>query len=67
MYAIMITVEVRWMKFVRSKNNSRILIGIISDANKCGGDAPGVSIFTRIGPHLNWLLQQTKDACYCPK
>ncbi|XP_076683200.1 vitamin K-dependent protein C [Andrena cerasifolii] len=43
------------------------LVGIISDANKCVGDAPGVSIFTRIGPHLNWLLQQTKDACYCPK
>ncbi|XP_017791623.1 PREDICTED: vitamin K-dependent protein C-like [Habropoda laboriosa] len=42
------------------------IIGIISDINKCGS-TPAVSIFTRIGPHLSWLLQQTKDACYCPK
>ncbi|XP_076172351.1 vitamin K-dependent protein C [Ptiloglossa arizonensis] len=42
------------------------LVGIISDINKCNG-VPAVSIFTRMGSHLNWLLQQTKDACYCPK
>ncbi|XP_033201533.2 transmembrane protease serine 9 [Bombus vancouverensis nearcticus] len=42
------------------------LVGIISDVNKCGS-APAISIFTRVGPHLNWILQQTKDACYCPK
>ncbi|XP_078036657.1 chymotrypsinogen A [Augochlora pura] len=42
------------------------LVGIISDVNKCG-DTPAVSIYTRVGPHLNWILQQTKDACYCPK
>ncbi|XP_033333961.2 vitamin K-dependent protein C [Megalopta genalis] len=42
------------------------LVGIISDVNKCG-NTPAVSIYTRVGPHLNWILQQTKDACYCPK
>ncbi|XP_076621859.1 vitamin K-dependent protein C [Colletes latitarsis] len=42
------------------------LVGIISDINECG-TVPAVSIFTRVGPHLNWLLQQTKDACYCTK
>ncbi|XP_017759442.1 PREDICTED: vitamin K-dependent protein C-like [Eufriesea mexicana] len=42
------------------------LIGIISDVNQCDS-IPAVSIFTRIGPHLNWVLQQTKDACYCSK
>ncbi|XP_026674944.1 serine proteinase stubble-like [Ceratina calcarata] len=42
------------------------LIGIISDVNKCDR-SPAVSVFTRVGPHLNWILQQTKDACYCPK
>ncbi|XP_076238845.1 chymotrypsinogen A [Calliopsis andreniformis] len=42
------------------------LVGIISDANECA-DAVTASIFTRVGPHLNWLLQQTKDACYCSK
>ncbi|XP_053996821.1 vitamin K-dependent protein C-like [Hylaeus anthracinus] len=42
------------------------LVGIITDINQCG-TVPAVSIFTRVGPHLNWLLQQTKDACYCPK
>ncbi|CAL7940151.1 unnamed protein product [Xylocopa violacea] len=42
------------------------LIGITSDINECGS-SPAVSIFTRVGPHLNWILQQTKDACYCSK
>ena len=34
--------------------------------NKCGS-TPAISIFTRVGSHLNWILQQTKDACYCSK
>ncbi|XP_003697608.1 vitamin K-dependent protein C-like isoform X1 [Apis florea] len=42
------------------------LVGIISDINKCD-NIPAVSIFTRVGPHLNWILQQTNDACYCSK
>ncbi|XP_076222336.1 vitamin K-dependent protein C [Nomia melanderi] len=42
------------------------LLGIISDVNECG-NTPAVSIYTRVSPHLNWILQQTKDACYCPK
>ncbi|CAK9813715.1 Phenoloxidase-activating factor 3 [Anthophora plagiata] len=42
------------------------IVGIVSDINKCG-NTPAISVFTRVGPHLSWLLQQTKDACYCPK
>lgn len=53
------------------KNNELMTItyfvtGIISDINKCD-NIPAVSIFTRVGPHLNWILQQTNDACYCSK
>ncbi|KAG7211726.1 hypothetical protein KM043_010972 [Ampulex compressa] len=42
------------------------LVGIISDVNKCD-NVPRTAIFTKVGPHLDWLLQQTKDACYCSK
>ncbi|XP_046418782.1 vitamin K-dependent protein C-like [Neodiprion fabricii] len=42
------------------------LVGIMSDVNKCD-DKPAGAVFTRIGPHLDWILQQTKDACYCTK
>ncbi|XP_043470214.1 vitamin K-dependent protein C-like [Leptopilina heterotoma] len=40
------------------------IIGIFSDVNECNG-APRAGVYTRIGPHLDWILQQTKDACYC--
>ncbi|KAH0945323.1 hypothetical protein HN011_012520 [Eciton burchellii] len=42
------------------------LVGIIPSANKCD-NVPRLSIFTKVGPHLDWILQHTKDACYCTK
>lgn len=42
------------------------LIGIIPSVNECD-DTPRATVFTRIGPHLDWILQHTKDACYCTK
>ncbi|EFN86140.1 Vitamin K-dependent protein C [Harpegnathos saltator] len=42
------------------------LIGIIPSINKCD-NTPRPTLFTRIGPQLDWILQQTKDACYCTK
>ncbi|XP_020707654.1 vitamin K-dependent protein C [Athalia rosae] len=42
------------------------LVGIMSDVNKCG-DKPAGAVFTKVGSHLNWILQHTKEACYCTK
>ncbi|XP_018347579.1 PREDICTED: vitamin K-dependent protein C-like [Trachymyrmex septentrionalis] len=42
------------------------LIGIIPSVNKCD-DSPKPTVFTRVGPSLDWILQHTKDACYCTK
>ncbi|KAL6422457.1 hypothetical protein ACFW04_010629 [Cataglyphis niger] len=42
------------------------LIGIIPSINKCD-NVIRPTIFTRIGPRLDWILQHTKDACYCTK
>lgn len=42
------------------------IIGIIPSVNECD-NTPKPTVFTRIGPHLDWILQQTKDACYCTK
>ncbi|XP_043280113.1 phenoloxidase-activating factor 3-like [Venturia canescens] len=42
------------------------LVGILSDVNECD-DKPRTAVFTKIGPHLDWILQNTKDACYCTK
>ncbi|XP_020278716.1 vitamin K-dependent protein C-like [Pseudomyrmex gracilis] len=42
------------------------LIGIIPRINKCDS-SPSPTVFTRIGPRLDWILQHTKDACYCTK
>ncbi|XP_015606006.1 phenoloxidase-activating factor 3 [Cephus cinctus] len=50
----------------RSYSGVYDLIGILSDVNKCD-DTPRTAIFTRVGPHLDWILQQTKEACYCTK
>ncbi|XP_011302141.1 uncharacterized protein [Fopius arisanus] len=43
------------------------LIGILSDKNVCDDESTHAGIYTRIGPHLDWILQMTKDACYCTK
>jgi len=42
------------------------IIGIIPSVNKCD-DSPKPTVFTRVGPSLDWILQHTKDACYCTK
>ncbi|XP_011878408.1 PREDICTED: vitamin K-dependent protein C-like [Vollenhovia emeryi] len=42
------------------------LIGIIPSVNECN-DTPRPTVFTRVGPRLDWILQHTKDACYCTK
>ncbi|XP_014467234.1 PREDICTED: vitamin K-dependent protein C-like [Dinoponera quadriceps] len=42
------------------------LIGIIPNVNKCD-NTPGPTVFTRVGSRLDWILQHTKDACYCTK
>jgi len=41
-------------------------VGIIPSVNKCD-NTPRPTYFTRVGPHLDWILQHTKDACYCTK
>ncbi|KAL6262147.1 hypothetical protein P5V15_007244 [Pogonomyrmex californicus] len=50
----------------RSYSGIYDLIGIIPSINKCD-DTPRPTVFTRVGPHLDWILQHTKDACYCTK
>ncbi|XP_028046585.2 vitamin K-dependent protein C [Monomorium pharaonis] len=42
------------------------LIGIIPSVNECD-NTPRATVFTRVGPRLDWILQHTKDACYCTK
>lgn len=42
------------------------LVGVFSDENDCGGE-PGVSYYARVGRDLAWIVQSTKDACYCSK
>lgn len=42
------------------------IIGIIPSVNECN-DTPKSTVFTRVGPRLDWILQHTKDACYCTK
>ncbi|XP_025986342.1 vitamin K-dependent protein C [Solenopsis invicta] len=42
------------------------LIGIIPSVNVCD-NAPRATVFTRVGSSLDWILQNTKDACYCTK
>ncbi|XP_058791265.1 transmembrane protease serine 9-like [Phymastichus coffea] len=48
----------------RSYSGFYDLVGIVSDKNNCN-DTVGTAIFTRIGPYLDWIFQNTKDACYC--
>ncbi|XP_028981953.1 serine protease 7-like [Diachasma alloeum] len=43
------------------------LIGILSDNNVCDDESKLAGTYTRVGPHLDWILQITKDACYCTK
>ncbi|CAD6233796.1 GSCOCT00014108001.2-RA-CDS [Cotesia congregata] len=43
------------------------LIGLLSNDNNCEGDSKKIAVFTKLGPHLHWILQNTKDACYCSK
>ncbi|XP_070517918.1 phenoloxidase-activating factor 1 [Cardiocondyla obscurior] len=42
------------------------LIGIIPSVNECDNNLRP-TVFTRVGPRLDWILQHTKDACYCTK
>ncbi|XP_014295835.1 phenoloxidase-activating factor 1-like [Microplitis demolitor] len=42
------------------------LIGLLSNGNDCEASTK-TAVFTRLGPHLHWILQNTKDACYCAK
>ncbi|XP_018306523.1 ovochymase-2 [Mycetomoellerius zeteki] len=48
----------------RSYSGIYDLIGIIPSVNKCD-DSPKPTVFTRVGSSLDWILQHTKDACYC--
>ncbi|XP_017770581.1 PREDICTED: serine protease 27-like [Nicrophorus vespilloides] len=50
----------------RSYNRVYELIGILSDKNGCA-DLPSTALYTRIGDHLRWIKEATKDACYCIK
>ncbi|XP_012288814.2 vitamin K-dependent protein C-like [Orussus abietinus] len=52
--------------YYRSYGGIYDLLGILSDVNECKSD-PKTAVYTRIGPHINWILQQTRDACYCTK
>ena len=38
----------------------------MSDINNCN-DTIGTAVYTRVGSHLDWIYQKTKDACYCLK
>ncbi|XP_001606281.2 trypsin-1-like [Nasonia vitripennis] len=50
----------------RSYSGNYDLVGILSDINNCT-DSTGTAIYTRVGPHIDWIYQNTKDACYCLK
>ncbi|KAL7289315.1 hypothetical protein TKK_0017246 [Trichogramma kaykai] len=50
----------------RSYNGYYDLVGMLSDINNCN-DTVGTAVFTRIGPHMNWIYHKTRDACYCLK
>lgn len=50
------------------------LIGILSDKQSCrAADQPATSsdfnlpMYTKVSSFLNWILYNTKDACYCNK
>lgn len=43
----------------------KCFLGIFSDLNEC--DKTKAALFTRVGPHLDWILQNTREACYCAK
>ncbi|KAF5273095.1 hypothetical protein FQR65_LT04837 [Abscondita terminalis] len=42
------------------------IIGIVNALNDCG-DTPAVAMYTTINEHLQWITENTKDACYCFK
>lgn len=43
-----------------------MVLGLFTDQNECNGER-GVSYYTMLGKHLSWIVQNTKDACYCYK
>ncbi|XP_044018246.1 phenoloxidase-activating factor 3-like [Aphidius gifuensis] len=43
------------------------IVGLLSNGNSCDENSTQAAVYTRIGPHLDWILQNTKDACYCTK
>ncbi|XP_014213711.1 vitamin K-dependent protein C-like [Copidosoma floridanum] len=48
----------------RSYHGFYDLVGILSDINNCN-DTIGTAVYTKIAPHLDWIYEKTKDACYC--
>ncbi|XP_049820148.1 serine protease 7-like [Aethina tumida] len=42
------------------------LIGVLSDQNDCS-PRPSTALYTNINQHLQWITENTKDACYCYK
>ncbi|XP_022904926.2 trypsin-1-like isoform X1 [Onthophagus taurus] len=49
---------------VKNKHGSYELLGVLSDENVCG-NPPSTALYTKISSHLNWIKENTNDACYC--
>lgn len=51
----------------RSHKGVYELIGVLTDQNACEDDSTNTALYTRVNDHLAWIVQNTRDACYCIK
>ncbi|CAD7083713.1 unnamed protein product [Hermetia illucens] len=57
----------------KSETGSHEIAGVISDKQSCPPNenvyysVKDLAVMTSLEPHLNWILDNTKDACYCTK